>query len=49
MLTLEQIKNNGWLIFEVITGSRAYGLDTAKSWRAWEGRRRIAAPPDACG
>ena len=31
MLTLEQIKNNGWLIFEVITGSRAYGLDTAKS------------------
>jgi predicted nucleotidyltransferase len=31
MLTLDQIKENGWLVFEVITGSRAYGLDTAKS------------------
>ena len=31
MLTTEQIKNNGWLIFEAITGSKAYGLDTAKS------------------
>jgi len=31
MLTIEQIKNNGWLIFEAITGSRAYGLDTVKS------------------
>ena len=31
MLTIEQIKNNGWLIFEAITGSKAYGLDTAKS------------------
>jgi len=31
MLTIEQVKNNGWLIFEVITGSKAYGLDTAKS------------------
>ncbi|MEP6746913.1 MAG: nucleotidyltransferase domain-containing protein [Bacteroidota bacterium] len=31
MLTIEQVKNNGWLIFEVVTGSKAYGLDTAKS------------------
>jgi len=31
MLTIEHIKNNGWLIFEAITGSKAYGLDTAKS------------------
>src|SRR5258705_3229662 len=31
MLTIEQIKNNGWLICEAITGSRAYGLDTEKS------------------
>ena len=31
MLTIEQIKNNGWLIFEAVTGSRAYGLDTATS------------------
>lgn len=31
MLTIEHIKNNGWLIFEAITGSNAYGLDTAKS------------------
>lgn len=31
MLTIEQIKTNGWLIFEVITGSKAYGLDTAAS------------------
>ena len=31
MLTIEQVKNNGWLIFEVITGSKAYGLATAKS------------------
>ena len=31
MLTIEQIKNNGWLIFEAITGSKACGLDTAKS------------------
>ena len=31
MLTIEQIKDNGWLIFEAITGSKAYGLDTAKS------------------
>ena len=31
MLTIEQIKNKGWLIFEAVTGSKAYGLDTAKS------------------
>jgi hypothetical protein len=30
-LTIEQVKSNGWLVFEVITGSKAYGLDTAKS------------------
>ncbi len=30
-LTIEQVKTNGWLVFEVITGSKAYGLDTAKS------------------
>ncbi|HEX7845758.1 MAG TPA: nucleotidyltransferase domain-containing protein [Chitinophagaceae bacterium] len=31
MLTIEQIKENGWLIFEVITGSKSYGLATEKS------------------
>ena len=31
MLTVQEIKNNGWLIFEAITGSKAYGLDTVKS------------------
>jgi len=31
MLTIESIKNKGWLIFEAITGSKAYGLDTEKS------------------
>jgi uncharacterized protein len=31
MLTIEQVKKNGWLIFEAIVGSKAYGLDTAKS------------------
>jgi uncharacterized protein len=30
-LTIEWIKNNGLLIFEVVAGSRAYGLDTEKS------------------
>jgi uncharacterized protein len=30
-LTIEWIKNNGLLIFEAITGSKAYGLDTATS------------------
>ncbi|MES1223424.1 MAG: nucleotidyltransferase domain-containing protein [Bacteroidota bacterium] len=31
MLTIEEIKENGWLIFEAIVGSKAYGLDTMKS------------------
>lgn len=31
MLTIEWIKNNGLLILEAITGSRAYGLDTETS------------------
>ncbi|MFT3703494.1 MAG: nucleotidyltransferase domain-containing protein [Agriterribacter sp.] len=31
MLTIEQVKNNGWLIFETIIGSKAYGLDTVTS------------------
>ncbi|MGC4035954.1 MAG: nucleotidyltransferase domain-containing protein [Chitinophagaceae bacterium] len=31
MLTIENIRKNGWLIFEAIVGSKAYGLDTAKS------------------
>jgi uncharacterized protein len=30
-LTIEQVKNNGWLIFEAVVGSKAYGLDTAAS------------------
>jgi len=30
-LTIDSIKNNGWLIFETITGSKAYGLDNEKS------------------
>src|SRR5688572_23031191 len=30
-LTIEQVKENGWLIFEAIVGSKAYGLDTAAS------------------
>ena len=30
-LTIEWIKNNGLLIFEAITGSKSYGLDTATS------------------
>jgi uncharacterized protein len=30
-LTIESIKANGLLVLEVITGSKAYGLDTAKS------------------
>src|SRR6266496_3589033 len=29
--SISDIKNNGWLVLEVITGSKAYGLDTAKS------------------
>lgn len=31
MLTIEKVKEKGWLIFEAIVGSRAYGLDTEKS------------------
>lgn len=31
MLTIDDVKNNGWLIFESVVGSRAYGLDTATS------------------
>jgi hypothetical protein len=31
MLTIEQIKANGWLVFETIMGSKAYGLDTERS------------------
>ncbi len=31
MLTIEQVKNNGWLIFEAIVGSKAYGLNTVSS------------------
>jgi hypothetical protein len=31
MLTIEQVKQNGWLVFEAITGSKAYGLATATS------------------
>jgi uncharacterized protein len=31
MLTIEKIREKGWLIFEAIVGSRAYGLDTEKS------------------
>ena len=30
-LTIEWVKDNGLLVFEVIAGSRAYGLDTPKS------------------
>jgi predicted nucleotidyltransferase len=30
-LTIDWIKNNGLLIFEVISGSKSYGLDTATS------------------
>jgi uncharacterized protein len=30
-LTIEYVKNNGWLIFETIIGSRAYGLNTETS------------------
>jgi hypothetical protein len=31
MVTIEQVKNYGWLIFEAIVGSKAYGLDTTAS------------------
>lgn len=30
-LTIDDIKNKSWLIFEAIAGSKAYGLDTAAS------------------
>lgn len=30
-LTIDDIKNNGWLILEAVSGSKAYGLDTASS------------------
>jgi hypothetical protein len=30
-ITIEMVKQNGWLIFEAIGGSKAYGLDTASS------------------
>lgn len=30
-LTIESVKENGWLIFEAVTGSRAYGLSTPTS------------------
>jgi uncharacterized protein len=30
-LTVEAVKERGWLIYEVIVGSKAYGLDTAQS------------------
>lgn len=31
MLSIEEVKQNGWLIFEAIVGSKAYGLDTPQS------------------
>ncbi|MEO5563519.1 MAG: nucleotidyltransferase domain-containing protein, partial [Chitinophagaceae bacterium] len=30
-MTIEWVKSNGLLVLEAITGSKAYGLDTAKS------------------
>ena len=30
-LTIEEVKQNGWLFFEAIVGSRAYGLNTPNS------------------
>jgi uncharacterized protein len=30
-LTIDTVKSNGWLVFEAITGSKAYGLDTHTS------------------
>lgn len=30
-ITVDSIKKNGWLVFELITGSKAYGLDNSKS------------------
>lgn len=31
MITNKQVKENGWLLFEAVVGSKAYGLDTAAS------------------
>ena len=31
MLNYKEVKKNGWLLFESISGSRAYGLDTPLS------------------
>lgn len=31
MLTIDEVKQKGWLIFEAIVGSKAYGLNTASS------------------
>lgn len=30
-ITIDSVKKKGWLIFEAITGSKAYGLDTERS------------------
>lgn len=30
-MTIEEVKNNGWLIFEAVVGSRAYGLHNENS------------------
>lgn len=30
-LTIDKVKDNGWLVFEAIAGSRSYGLDTPSS------------------
>ena len=30
-ITIEEVKQNGWLVFEAIVGSRAYGLNTSTS------------------
>ena len=30
-LTIDWVKSNGLLVYEAITGSKAYGLDTAGS------------------
>lgn len=30
-ITIDSVKKNGWLIFETISGSKAYGLDSEKS------------------
>ncbi len=30
-ITIDSVKKNGWLIFEAVTGSKAYGLDSERS------------------